>query len=274
MPLIRNLALGKKRRVNPVVPFSPSQLGAKLRHWSEVDGLVINSTTANGIVDGSGNVSQITDLSGNVTHWIQIPGGVSATAVRPVLSSGKVAFTKASNHGMYSPALLADVVGNTQGEVIICYRKKSGLNAYPFCFGAAADSSKRSALGIEEFGAADRSIILVDSGASVQQLSGQQFSETPFLIHAFSSNGSSYKVVHEIQDERAEETLAVVVGANNGDWFADVAPGIMGLFCFLDGTDVFHSGDYCGMIVCNEQLTAEERGNVFCYFNNKYGVWL
>lgn len=253
--------------------FTPASLGDKLKHWDEVDGLVVNSTTANGIVDGSGNVSQLTDLSGNGTHWIQIPGGVSPTAVRPVLSSGKVVFTKASNQGLYSPALLAAIGGDTQGEIIICYRKVSAINAYPFCFGVLADTSKRSCFGIQEFGAADRSLILVDSGATADNLSGQQFSETVFITHAFSSNGSAYKVVHEIQDERAQETLSVVSGSNNGNWFADVVPDVMGLFCFLDGTDVFHSGEYYGMIVCNEQLTAEERGRVFCYFN-KYGVWL
>jgi hypothetical protein len=258
------------------VPFSPSDLGAKLRHWSEVDGLVVNSTTDNGIVDVSGNVSQLTDLSGNDTHWIQIPGGVSATATRPVLSSGKVVFTAASKNALYSPSLVADIAGNTQGEVILVYKKRAAISAFAFCFGATADASKRSCFG-NRTGSPNYTLIYNAAPTANQLWYGTPngISDEVLAIHSFSSNGAAYKVAHEIQYERLEEDLTTTVGGgNDGDWFSDFLPEYMALFCFLGGTDAFLSGDFHAMIICNEQLTEEERSNVFCYLGNKYNTWL
>lgn len=250
--------------------FTPASLGSKLKHWSEVDGLVVNSATANGITAANGDVSQLSDLSGNATHF------TLGSANPPNFDGTKLNFVSGSSESLLSAALIPLIFSDVQGEMIFTFRKSAGVNTFPICMSRPADTEKRSAFGILD--SSDKIYVQCNqSGSESTILTGNKvFSDIQFITVSISSNNSTYKIVYEIDGERLQDNF--VVGGDgsptdDGDWVDWVAPGNISLFSFIDSAPLYYTGSLYGFIYCNQQLTVQERNDVFVYLNEKYQVW-
>lgn len=248
--------------------WSPSDLGLKLKGWYEVDGLVANSTTANGITASNGDVSQLSDLSGNSNHF-------TLNTNPPNFDGTKLNFVSESTESLISAALMSAIASDTQGEMVFVFRKSAGVNTFPICFSRLADVEKRCYFGIIN----DTDKIFAQfktSGTDFNLLTGVKvFSDTQFMTLSVSSNGLAYKLFYEINGERIQESFIASNGGagDDGDWVSDIVPGNISLFSLVDSSPIYYSGSLYAFLYCSQQLTAQERSDLFCYLNNKYQVW-
>lgn len=248
-------------------PFTPFSLGAKLKHWSEVDGLVNGSTTEAGTVTG-GELIQLTDRSGNNTHWTN-------DGNKPTFDGTKIVFAKASSQGMINNNLPALAFTNLVGEVIVVAEKISGEAMYPFIASRGSDILKRCLFGIQE-GTNDLLFMQIKSGSGQLNVST---SSLPFInsgkfIASFSTvESGGYNLISEITgDYRLNQPISTSNSGSLGsnDWFGDVIPSNLTMMNLKDSSPAYYSGYIYALFYLDSPLTLQERNNLFCYLSNKY----
>lgn len=268
----KNIAMIERywRQGGGAAPFTPASLGSKLKGWYEADGLVAGSTTVNGITAANGDVSQLSDLSGNSNHFLL------GSANAPNFDGTKINFVSGSSEGFISTALFSAISSDVQGEMVIVFTKTTGANTFPIAMSRAADTAKRSVFGIIDASDKIYAQFKQSDSASTILTGTKVFSDTQFITLSISSNNSTYKLFYEINGERIEDTI-VISGAgsptNDGDWIDWVAPSNISLFNTVDSSPIYYSGSLYAFLYCNEQLTSQERSDLFCYLNDNYQVW-
>lgn len=89
---------------------------------------------------------------------------------------------------------------------------------------------------------------------------------TPTLVE-WTSDGSAYG----LQVNGVAQSLTVVGGANNGDWFGDCTYSIFSLGALID-TYSFHNGDIAFLAVLNQPISSGDRAALLAWAKDHYGI--
>jgi len=160
---------------------------------------------------------------------------------------------------------IANFATDTKGEMVIV--GKSNSDAFNHMFNFADSSSATDRNGFLYNATGNQYNAQHRDAATTTTFNSTETGENRIIL-SFSSSGSAYKFFVNGVDQTAN-----ISGDDNGDWNAAITPDVFTLGAAFSSSPFFGACDIDAVIYCNDQLTTQERDDLFIFLNSRFAVY-
>ena len=238
--------------------WTPIKLGSKLKLW-------LDAKDSSTITHVAGAVSKWADKSGNNNDFIQ-----NVASAKPTYDLiDKITFDGIANFLESTPFLNA-VKSDLKGEIFVIHAKTNDAKN-SFTFALSNDSTANYVfvdIASNVAGTApDKSRLLRNSSVpGVDGISGNVH-DLEYVINSFSTDGLIWQLFENNVD------VGVDINTNNGDWFGDLGVTPTKAYIGKIAPGSFGAVGVKAVLYINDQLTSDERTNLFNYLNGLFSVY-
>lgn len=233
------------------------------------DAMSINPVTADGDIVGAWS-----DRSGNINVFTQATGSKKPEFKVAQLGGKDVVRFNGIDNLLTAPNFSSAF----QGTIFVTYQLTAALIDFTTFFSTADETTPANNIffNIRPYNnGANPNLVIQQLNADPQdQIKGSTIiTAATSYLSVFRSNGSAYTM----RLNGSDETLGIILGANNGDWFGDT-PGrdnfVVGALKRNSGEALFVKGDIRQILVYDSNLIGSDLANVETFLAADVGIIL